>query len=90
MKKIYFILILILSTDLILPQDSFNIPDYFYKRLEGKINDKPDIQMNLTRTVIISMKIQANLFTSSITAISGRTTVFTLKKKAGTMKNIIQ
>jgi hypothetical protein len=30
-------------------QDTLNIPDYFYKRLEGKINGNLNIQMNLTR-----------------------------------------
>ncbi len=49
MKKIFFILILTLTADFILPQESFNIPSYFYKRLEGKINDTLSIQMNLTR-----------------------------------------
>ena len=49
MKKIIFFLCLIYYAGTILPQSELNLPSYFYKRLEGKINKKQDIQMNLTR-----------------------------------------
>ena len=49
MNKIIFFLLLICLAGPILPQPELNMPSYFYKRLEGKINDKQDIQMNITR-----------------------------------------
>jgi hypothetical protein len=48
MKPSITFLIFVLYAVLILPQDTSHIPAYFYKRLEGKINDKQIIQMNLT------------------------------------------
>jgi hypothetical protein len=48
MKPSITFLIFVLYAVLILPQDTSHIPAYFYKRLEGKINDKQKIQMNLT------------------------------------------
>lgn len=47
MKKIVFFSILIAG--FIHPQDTTNLPAYFYKRLEGKINDSINIQMNFIR-----------------------------------------
>jgi hypothetical protein len=47
MRKI--ICLFILVTGISIAQDTVNIPDYFYKRLEGKINGNLNIQMNLTR-----------------------------------------
>ncbi len=51
MKNIIIIIIIILSScaGFIRSQDASNILPYFYKRLEGKINNKLKIQMNLTR-----------------------------------------
>ena len=49
MKNLFVLLLLCLCSEIILPQNSQKIPDYFYKRLEGKINDTLNIQMNLTR-----------------------------------------
>jgi hypothetical protein len=49
MKILFLSLLLLLCSGLILPQKSIDIPDYFYKRFEGKIGDSLNIQMNLTR-----------------------------------------
>ncbi len=49
MKKLPVLLLLFLCSEFIPAQDSLNLPDYFYKRLEGKINDTLYIQMNLMR-----------------------------------------
>jgi hypothetical protein len=48
MKKITFFFLL--SAGFILPQNAVNLPDCFYKRLEGKIDDSLNIQMNISRT----------------------------------------
>lgn len=47
--KIITIIILISAAGLIFPQDTSTVSSYFYKRLEGTINSKLNIQMNLTR-----------------------------------------
>jgi hypothetical protein len=47
MKKIIFFFLLFIQ---FLPaQDTINLPDYFYKRLDGKIGDNLNVQMNLMR-----------------------------------------
>lgn len=48
MKPLITFIILVLHSGLLLPQNTSNIPAYFYKRLEGNINDKQKIQMNMT------------------------------------------
>ena len=49
MKNLLGILILCAFAELVFPQNSAVVPSYFYKRLEGKIGDSTNIQMNLTR-----------------------------------------
>ena len=49
MKNLLGVLILCAFAELVFPQNSADVPSYFYKRLEGKIGDSTDIQMNLTR-----------------------------------------
>jgi hypothetical protein len=49
MKQLIVLFILFSCTENIMAQDNSMIPSYFYKRLEGKINNKLDIEMNLTR-----------------------------------------
>lgn len=49
MKNLLTVLLLLSLTEIILPQESSVVPSYFYKRLEGKIGDDTNIQMNLTR-----------------------------------------
>ncbi len=47
MRKIVCLFFLV--TGISVAQETVNIPDYFYKRLEGNINGNLTIQMNLTR-----------------------------------------
>lgn len=63
MKRLFLVLLLFFCSELILPQDSLNIQDYFYKRFEGKINDTLNIQMNLTR---IDSVLDGNYFYANI------------------------
>jgi hypothetical protein len=49
MKNLLGVLILCAFAELVFPQNSAVVPSYFYKRLEGKIGNSTDIQMNLTR-----------------------------------------
>lgn len=49
MKNILTVLLFLFLAEFILPQESLDIPPYFYKRLEGKIGNDMNIQMNLTR-----------------------------------------
>ncbi len=61
MKKIAFFFLF--SIQLVLAQDTINLPDYFYKRLEGKIGDNLNIQMNLIRKDSI---LEGNYFYENI------------------------
>lgn len=49
MKKSFALLLLFLLPEFIAAQNPEGIKDYFYKRLEGTIDDTLNIQMNLTR-----------------------------------------